>query len=90
MLTSFIFGQANIFKTVICLPIFLLTPASVSSIHNVFHILLLVYFTVAYRQFFGQHIAITALKAIAVTVLYITFYWIFVMGYVYLKNSLLH
>lgn len=84
VLGAFLLGQMNVLRVFIFVPVFLITSLPVETVDNMLHVVTLVYFIVAFRQFFHQHIALTIIKAILVTVSYIVFFWLFVMGYVWL------
>ncbi|MFZ6014727.1 MAG: DUF3667 domain-containing protein [Bacteroidota bacterium] len=86
VIQSFIVGQANVIRVLIFVPLFLLSPSTIHYQGMVYQLLLAIYMTVAYRQFFHKNIIITFLKAILMMVLFILCYWIFIAGYVFLKH----
>jgi hypothetical protein len=90
VLTAFIFGEINVIKSLTCIPLFVATSIPVGSIDQAFHIFTILYFTVAYRQFFQQNVALTILKSVIVMILYIVFYWVLLFGFIMLRNLIFH
>jgi len=90
VLNSFLISQINIVMAVIFIPLFLLVPAIPVKINNdIFHVVMLVYMTVAYKQFFKNNIFLTALKSLLIILLFIIFFWICLFGFVLVKNLIL-
>lgn len=90
VLNSMIMGQVYFFTIVIFIPAYLLMPGIPMVANNaVFHLLMMVYLVIAYRQFFKSPIAWTILKVVLIIFLFIIFFWIFIVGYVMLKHMLL-
>lgn len=89
VLNSFLIGQSNMFRIVLFVPLFLLFPATSRLNLAAFEFLLLIYLIIAYWQFFSQHIVWTIVKTILIMVLFITFYWVFIVGYVFLKHLII-
>ncbi|HYG01336.1 MAG TPA: DUF3667 domain-containing protein [Chryseosolibacter sp.] len=90
VLAAFILGEMNLVKVCIGLPLFLLSGLSVQTIDKVFHVIILVYFVIAFRQFFQQNIFITIIKTVLLTLGYIAGYWIAIISFVMIKNLILH
>lgn len=90
VLNSFLLSQINIIMIVIFIPAFIFIPAiPVKLNNNIFHILMLVYMTVAYKQFFKNNIFLTALKSLLIILLFIIFFWLCLFGFVLVKNLIL-
>lgn len=89
VLNSFLIGQSNVIRVVLFIPLFLLFPGTSQLNLAAFEFLFLVYLTTAYRQFFGQHIAWTIIKTLLIMVLFILLYWLFIIGYVFLKHLII-
>jgi hypothetical protein len=89
VLNSFVMGQIYIIMIVIFIPGFLLFPSTVQINNNVFHVLMLVYLTVAYHQFFKNNIFLSALKSILITLLFIVFFWLALIGFVIVRHMIL-
>ncbi len=87
VLNSFLLGQIYIVMIVVFIPCYFLFPGIPVAVNNmVFHLLMLVYMTVAYRQFFRNNIFLCALKSILIIILFIIFYWLCIFGFVILKH----
>ncbi|HEY0655359.1 MAG TPA: DUF3667 domain-containing protein [Chryseosolibacter sp.] len=87
VLHSFIFGEAAIVRLVIFIPLSLLFPQYFFWFNSVaYEILYLAFLTVAYRQFFQQHIAFTIIKAIVIRILFVILFWAVIFGYVVVKH----
>lgn len=90
VLNSFLMGQINIIMVVIFIPLFLLVPAIPVGLNNhIFHGLMLVYMTVAYKQFFKNNVFLTALKSVLIILLFIIFFWLCLFGFVVVKHLIL-
>jgi len=89
VLSSFIMGQFNIVMTVFFIPAFLLAKDTAQMNNNVSKVFLLIYMTIAYRQFFKQNIFLTILKAALVIVLYILFFWAILVGYILIRDQII-
>lgn len=88
VLAAFLTGQMNVLRVVVFIPLFLATNLGVQMVDNIFHAVTLVFFIIAFRQFFQQSILLTGLKAILVTVSYILFFWIFTFAAAFIQYSL--
>jgi Protein of unknown function (DUF3667) len=87
VLHSFIFGEAALFRLLIFIPLFLLIPEQTGVLNRVvYEGFFLVFLTVAYKQFFQQHLLLVLLKVIIVRVLFIALFWGLLYGYVVVKN----
>jgi hypothetical protein len=86
VLGSFIMSEGYLLLTVIFIPIFLVTPSYVVLNNYIYHFIFLIFMTVAYRQFFKQNIILSFLKAFLVMVLYVTFFWLLIVAYVFVKK----
>jgi hypothetical protein len=86
VLNSFIIGESNMIRVLIFIPLFLLFPGTAQLNLAAFEFLLLIYLVVAYRQFFQQNIFLTILKSVFMLILFIVSYWVFIIGYVFLKH----
>jgi hypothetical protein len=89
VLNSLTMGEYNIITMVVFIPAFLLAPETAKTNNNILHMVMLVYMVVAYQQFFKNHWILTILKAIAVMLLYIIFFWLIIMAYVTVKMAIL-
>lgn len=86
VLHAFIIGQSHIIRILIFVPLFLIFPYYANPLVNAFQVTLFIYLIVAYKQFFNQNIFLTILKTVLVMILFITFYWVLIFGYVMLKK----
>src|SRR5688572_15299459 len=89
VLSSFVMGQIYIIMIVIFIPGHLLFPGTTQLNNNVFHILMLVYMTIAYHQFFKNNIFLSALKSVLITLLFIVFFWLSLIAFVILRHIVL-
>jgi hypothetical protein len=90
VLNSMLMGQVYLYTSLIFIPIFIFIPSFPILLNNlVFHILMATYMTVAYKQFFKDHIVIVFIKVLVIILLFIIFFWLFIVGYVMLKHMLL-
>lgn len=90
VLHSFIFGEAAIVRLVIFIPLSLLFPQYFFWLNVViYELLYLMFLTVAYKQFFQQHIALTIIKVIFIRALFIILFWALILGYVMVKHLIL-
>ena len=89
VLSSFVMGQIYIIMIVIFIPGHLLFPGTTQLNNNVFHILMLVYMTIAYHQFFKNNIFLSALKSVLITLLFIVFFWLSLIAFVILRHMVL-
>jgi len=90
VLNSFLMSQFNIIMIVIFIPLFVFVPAIPVKINNdIFHGLMWIYMTVAYKQFFRNNIFLTALKSLLIIILFIIFFWICLFGFVVVKDLFL-
>ena len=86
VLNSFLMSQFNIIMIVIFIPCFVFIPAiPVQLNNNIFHVMMWLYMTVAYRQFFKNNIFLSALKSLLIIFLFIPFFWICLFGFVGVK-----
>ena len=89
VLNSMLMGQVYLYTILIFIPVYLFVPAVPILLNNsVFHILMAVYMSVAYKQFFKQNIVLTILKVLLIIFLFILFFWLFIIGYVMLKHMI--
>lgn len=87
VLTSFMIGETDLFRTVVLNALFLLFPHHARLLTlTMFEPIFICYFAVAYRQFFQQHILLTIVKTILIRVLVIALYWIIIYAFVYVKH----
>ena len=87
VLNSFLLSQINIIMIVIFIPCFLLFPAiPVKLNNNIFHVLMWIYMTVAYKQFFKNNVFLTAFKSLLIILLFIIFFWLCLFGFVVVKH----
>jgi len=90
VLNSFVLGEVFIFATFIFIPCFLLFPGIHVGINNAaFHVFMITYIVIAFRQFFKNNIFLTILKAILINVLFIVFYWVFIAAFVMTQHLIL-
>jgi len=89
VLNSFLLSQINIIMIVIFIPCFVFIPAIPVKMNNdIFHVLMWIYMTVAYKQFFKNNIFLTALKSLLIILLFIIFFWICLFGFVVVKHMI--
>lgn len=87
VLHSFIFGEATLFRLLIFIPLFLIVPEQTRVLNLVvYEAFFLVFLTVAYKQFFNQHILLVMLKVILIRVLFVLLFWGLIYGYVLVKQ----
>ena len=86
VLSALIFGELNVIKSLTCIPLFAATSINAGYIDQVFRIFTLIYFTVAYRQFFQQNIILTIFKSVLVMIMYVVFYWLLLFGFIYVRH----
>lgn len=87
VLHSFIFGEAAIVRLVIFIPLSLLFPQYFVWLNMIiYELLYLTFLTVAYKQFFQQHLALTIVKVVAIRALFIILFWALIFGYVVVKH----
>jgi hypothetical protein len=90
VLNSMVMGQIYLFTILMFIPAFYFIPAIPVFYNNIFfHLLMIVYLSTAYRQFFKNNIIVVVLKVLAIIILFIIFFWIFIIGYVMLKHMIL-
>jgi hypothetical protein len=89
VLNSFIVGESHMIRMLIFIPFFLLFPQYVQLNLMIFESLLLIYLTIAYKQFFKQNTFLTIVKTILTMALFIIFYWVCILVYVYAKHLLM-
>ena len=90
VLNSFLMGQIYIVMIVVFIPAFILIPdISVRLNNNAFHLLMWLYMTVAYKQFFGNHVVWAAIKALLNILLFIIFFWVTLYAFVVVKHLIL-
>jgi hypothetical protein len=90
VLFAFIIGESNVWRMLIFVPLFLLFPEWGQVHILIFEVLLLIYITVALKQFFNQNIVITAIKSLFVLMLMITFYWVLTIFASLAMQSIFH
>lgn len=90
VITSFFMGEVYILRILLILPAFILFPTNASLIDWLFHVVMLVYMVITYQQVFHQNMFFTIVKSILIMIFYITFFWLFIFLYVYLKNLIIH
>lgn len=87
VLNSMLMGQVYLYTTLIFIPVYLFVPSVPILLNNlVFHILMVVYLSIAYKQFFKNNTLLTILKVLLIIFLFILFFWLFIVGYVMLKH----
>ncbi|MFZ2906051.1 MAG: DUF3667 domain-containing protein [Cyclobacteriaceae bacterium] len=90
VLNAMVLGQVYLGMILLFIPAFVLVPGIPIGINNgVFHLVMLVYITIAYKQFFGNNVFLTALKAILINILFIVLFWVCIYTYVILKHMIL-
>jgi hypothetical protein len=89
-LFAFIVGESNVIRILVFVPFFLLFPEHSRLNIGIFELVLLVYVTVALKQFFNQNIALTAIKSIFVILFMIIFYWILTILASLAAQAILH
>lgn len=86
-LQSYLIGMLYVFTALLFVPHFLIFPAAVRINNYVLQGSFAVYAAIAYKQFFGQHIILTILKSLVMTLLFIILFWIIIFVYVVVKHS---
>jgi hypothetical protein len=87
VLHSFIFGEAALLRLLIFIPLFLVIPEKTSVLNLfVYEGIFLTFLTIAYRQFYQQHILLIIVKVVLIRVLFIVLFWAMLYGYVLVKN----
>jgi hypothetical protein len=87
VLHSFIFGEAALLRLLIFIPLFLLIPQKTTVLNLfVYEAIFLTFLTVAYKQFYQQHLLLIILKVVLIRVLFVALFWGMLYGYVVLKN----
>jgi hypothetical protein len=90
VLNSMVLGQVYLGMILIFIPVYVVFPGIPMVINNAaFHLVMLVYLTVAYRQFFKNNVFVTALKALLINILFIVFFWVCIYAYVIIKHMIL-
>jgi hypothetical protein len=89
VLHAFIFGEAAILRMVVFIPLFLIVPQYTTVLNMVaYELIYLIFLTVAYKQFFQQHLALTIVKVVLIRVLFVVLFWVMIYSYVVTKNLL--
>ncbi len=87
VLHAFIFGEAALFRLLVFIPLFLIIPERTWVLNMfVYEAFFLVFVTIAYKQFFNQHLALVILKVILIRVLFVVLFWALIYGYVVVKH----
>lgn len=85
VLQSFMMGQAHLALVIIFIPAFLLFGHAQMN-NNVYQLVFLVYLTVAYQQFFKNHILVTIVKTIVILLLFIMLFWLSIFAFVFVRG----
>lgn len=89
ILHAFILGQAGLLRLVILIPIYYIAPERQMLMHwLVYEPIFIAYLAISYHQFYKQHIAWTAIKAVLIRLLFIVLFWLVLLGIVFLKHQL--
>jgi hypothetical protein len=90
VLNSMVLGQVYLAMVVIFIPAFVLLPSVPIYINNsLFHLVMLVFLTAAYHQFFQKkYVFFTVVKALLINVLFIVLFWVCVYSYVIAKQMI--
>ena len=88
VLNSMVLGQVYLAMVIIFIPAFVLLPGVPIFINNgIFHLVMLIFLTAAYHQFFQKkYVFFTAIKALLINVLFIVLFWVCVYSYVIAKH----
>jgi hypothetical protein len=87
VLHAFIFGEAALVRLIIFIPLSLLFPQYFTVFNlMIYEVLYLAFLTVAYKQLFQQHLALTIVKVIVIRALFIVLFWAMIFGYVVVKD----
>lgn len=90
VLHSFIFGEAALLRLLVFIPLFLIIPEKTSMLNQVvYEGIFLLFLTIAYKQFYQQHLLLVILKVIIIRVLFIVLFWGMLYGYVVVKNLII-
>lgn len=87
VLQSFIFGEAALLKLLVFIPLFLIIPEKTGFLNQfVYEGIFLIFCTIAYKQFFQQHILLVILKVVLIRGLFVVLFWGMLYGYVIVKK----
>lgn len=87
VLHSFIFGEAALLRLLVFIPLFLLIPEKTYMLNLIgYELIFLIFVTIAYRQFYQQHLLLVILKVILIRVLFVVLFWGILYAYVVTKN----
>jgi hypothetical protein len=86
VLQSFMMGQANLVLALIFIPAFWLFGNARMN-NNIYQLVFLVYLTVAYQQFFKNHVIVTILKTIVIMILFIALFWLSIFAFVFVRDQ---
>jgi hypothetical protein len=90
VLHSFIFGEAALIRLIIFVPLYLIFPEKTSVLNLfVFEGIFLTFLTIAYKQFYQQHLLLVIIKVIVIRILFLVLFWALLYGYVVVKNLIL-
>jgi hypothetical protein len=90
VLFAFIVGESNVLRILVFIPVFLLFPELGRTNVYTFEVVLLVYITVALKQFYNQNIIVTAIKSLLIMVFMIVFYWVLTIFIALAMQSIFH
>ena len=87
VLHSFIFGEAALLRLVVFIPLYLIFPERTSVLNLfVYEAIFLTFVTIAYKQFYEQHLLLVIVKVIIVRVLFVVLFWAMLYAYVLVKH----
>jgi hypothetical protein len=87
VLHSFIFGEAALLRLVVFVPLYLIFPGETRVLNLfVYEAIFLTFLTIAYKQFFQQHLLLVIVKVVIVRVLFIVLFWAMLYAYVLVKH----
>jgi hypothetical protein len=86
VLHAFLAGEINLLIIFVSVPVFLIAPHDVNINNWIMQGIMVIYLTVAFRQFFGSGVIGSFLKALLIQVLFIIFYWLLIMAFVLARH----
>jgi hypothetical protein len=90
VLHAFIMGEATLLRTVVFIPLFLVFPEKTSTLNLfVYEVIFLTFITIAYKQFYQQHLSLVIVKVVVIRILFLVFFWAMLYGYVLVKNLII-
>jgi hypothetical protein len=89
VLSAFIMGELYIIMCFIFIPAYLIAPSTAAINNAIFQGVSVVFMFIAFHQFFKSHIVWTIVKTLLVKVLYVTFFWMLIVLFVLVRDTLI-